>query len=85
MIKRHLNAFLKNLGIKQIFWSIIRKQSLTNGINYYRRKTEIYSHSDDIFIIAFCWIDYPNPLPNLTWPQVHRAWVNYIKSHNYFT
>ena len=84
MIKRHLNAFLKNLGIKQIFWSNIRKQCLACGFNYYRRKTEIYSYSDTLFIRAFSWMEYPPP-PNLTWPHVHRLWVDYIKSHNYFT
>ena len=86
MIKRRVNAFLKKLGIKQIFWSIIYKECLKRGMDYSRRKQELYSYSDELFIRAFTWIDYPNPLPNLTWPNIHREWVNYIKkSNNIFT
>lgn len=81
MIKRHFNAFLKKLGIKQLFWSIVKKECVKFGISYQSKKGELYAYNSDLIIRAFCWIDYPSP-PNLTWPDVHKQWDKYIRSHD---
>ena len=83
MIKRHFNAFLKNLGIKQLFWSIVKKECVRLGINYQHKKSELYSYNKDIIIRAFCWVDYPEPYHS-TWPDIHIKWNEYVKSHDMF-
>lgn len=83
MIQRHFNAFLKKLGIKQLFWGSVRSDCIRHGINYQHKKSELYSYNKELIIRAFCWIDYPEP-PNATWPDVHKAWEKYMNSHNVF-
>jgi hypothetical protein len=83
MIQRHFNAFLKKLGIKQLFWGNVRSDCIRHGINYQHKKSELYSYRKELIIRAFCWIDYPEP-PNLTWPDVHKAWEKYMNSHYVF-
>ena len=83
MIERHFNAFLKKLGIKQLFWSTVRRDCIKSGINYQHRKSVLYSYRRELIIRAFCWVDYPDP-PNSPWLDIHKAWERYMNSHFVF-
>lgn len=84
MCKRQLNSFLANLGIKQLFWSNVRRRCQRTHGDYKEVTTYICTYKSDAICGAFRWsLEYPCK-PGLPWDLVHHLWQDYYKKHNFF-
>ena len=84
MYKRQLNSFLANLGIKQLFWSNVRKRCQQTRGNYKEVTTYLCTHKFDAICGAFLWGTKKYPCkPKLPWNIVHHLWQSYCKKHNF--
>jgi hypothetical protein len=81
MYKRQLNSFLANLGIKQLFWSNVRRRCQQTNQDYQEIVTFLCTNKLDAIVGAFLW-DSRNPCkPGLPWDLVHRLWQEYCKKY----
>ena len=82
MFKRQLNSFLANLGIKQLFWSNVRRRCQRTKLNYQEVVTFICTRKLDAICSAFLWDNTENPCkPGLSWNHVHSLWREYCRKH----
>jgi hypothetical protein len=84
MHKRQLNSFLANLGIKQLFWSNVRRRCQQAREDYKEVTTHLCTHRFDAICSAFLWDPKKYPYkPGLPWDTVHHLWHDYCKKHNF--
>lgn len=83
MYKRQLNSFLTNLGIKQLFWSNVRRRCQRTQGDYKEVITSLCTNKFDAICSAFLWDSKQYPCkPELPWTLVHRLWHKYCRKHN---
>ena len=84
MYKRQLNSFLANLGIKQLFWSNVRKRCQRYHQDYKETMEFLCKNKYDMICGAFLWDpkEYPSK-PGLPWNLVHRLWNEYCRKHRF--
>lgn len=85
MCKRQLNSFLSNLGIKQLFWSNVRRRCQRDDRQKYKEVvTFICINKFDAICGAFLWDDRENPCKSgLPWDLVHHLWQDYCRKHHF--
>ena len=85
MYRRQLNSFLTDLGIKQLFWSNVRRRCQRDQQDYKNVVTFLCTNKFDSICGAFLWDNTKYPCkPGLPWDVVHHLWRQYRKKHNFY-
>ena len=78
---RHLNAFLKDNGVKQIFWKNVQLEANRHKESYNIRKSKLlHGYNPRYWIMnAFNWNE--TELQSVFWFKLHHLWENYCENN----
>lgn len=78
---RHLNAFLQNYDVKQIFWKNVQLKANQHKESYNIRKSKLlHSYNPRYWIMnAFNWDE--TELRSVFWFKLHHLWEDYCENN----